>query len=181
MSESGSGDHRIVPHDPAWAGWFDEVAARIRAALGPVALEVEHFGSTSVPGLAARPILDVQVAVADVADQASYVPALATLGFERFHFPELPTDDYPLFVPADGTNEVHIAVCQLGGWQHRRHLAVRDYLRAHPDEAAAYEEAKRRAAELAHGDRSVYSASKNDFVVALEQRAVAWYTATNSR
>ena len=178
MTESGTGDHRVVPYDERWPAWFAEVAAQVAGALGPVALEVAHFGSTSVPGLAARPILDVQVAVADIADTDSYVPALAGLGFERFHFAELPTDDYPLFVPADGTNEVHIAVCQLGGWQHRRHLAVRDYLCAHPDEARAYEQAKRHAAEVAQGDRATYSAAKNDFVVGLEPRATAWYDAS---
>src|SRR4051794_10464722 len=71
----------IVDADPAWATQFEELAGRIRTALGASALDVAHVGSTSVPGLAAKPIIDIDVTVADPRDEAAYVPALEAAGF----------------------------------------------------------------------------------------------------
>lgn len=173
---SGRGDQRIVPYDLAWPSRAEELIDRLRVALGDVARRIEHIGSTAVPGLAARPIPDVQVSVPDVSDHRSFIPALEQLGYAHFRFPELDVDDYFVFVPADGSNTEHVQVCESGSHQEFRHLAVRDYLCAYPSERAAYEVAKRRAAEQAQGERAVYSRNKDGFVQALEQRALEWAT-----
>ena len=176
MSTSGSGEHRIVPYDPEWEGDAARVMDVITDALGDALASIEHVGSTSVEGLAARPIPDIQVCVRDVHDRDSFFPQLVAAGYEHFSFPELNVDDYFVFVPADGSNTEHVLVCETGSRQELRHLAVRDYLRTHGDEREAYEAVKRSAAERADGVREVYSAGKNDFIVALEQRALAWVT-----
>jgi GrpB-like predicted nucleotidyltransferase (UPF0157 family) len=171
---SGSGQHRVVPYDPAWNDRAEELIRILRRVLAGSAAAIEHIGSTSVPGLAARPIPDIQVSVRDINDRAGFYPQLVDAGYEHFRFPELSVDDYYVFVPSDGSNTEHIQVCEAGSRQEQRHLAVRDYLRAHPDERTAYEKVKRAAAESADGVRERYSAAKNDFVQSLEKRAVTW-------
>lgn len=125
-------------------------------------------------GLAARPIPDIQISVVDVHDSGSFSPVLETLGYKRFRFPELDIDDYLVFVPADHSNTEHIQVCQADSHQERRHIAVRDFLRASPSERRAYEAVKREAATRAGGDRSTYSRAKDAFVQGLERRALDW-------
>ena len=178
---SGLGDHRIIDYDPSWPSRAAVIIDRLRAALGPRAGRIEHIGSTSVPGLGARPIPDVQVSVHDVHDHQAFVPALVRLGYELFRFPELEVDDYLVFVPADGSNTEHVQVCEVGSRQEQRHLAVRDYLRARPDECDAYEQVKRRAATAAEGDRGAYSRGKDAHVQGLEQRALAWAEGVDGR
>jgi GrpB-like predicted nucleotidyltransferase (UPF0157 family) len=165
----------FVPYDAAWPERFAALAGPLREALPDA--QIEHYGSTSVPGLGGRPILDVQIAVRDVRDRAAYQPALQRLGFEPF----VPDDLAALaeagminFVPVDGSNSAHLAVSTLGGFHQTRQLAVRDYLRAHPDEAERYAEVKRQAAREAAGVRRLYAAAKAEFVLALQDRAVAW-------
>lgn len=179
MSEfvSGRGNQRIVPYDPSWAEQAGNLSARLRKTLGPAAVRIEHIGSTAVPGLAARPIPDIQVSVRDVRDRGSFVPALESIGYTHFRFPELDIDDYLVFVPADGSNTEHIQVCQVGSHQELRHLAVREFLRSHPEESDAYESVKREAAIAANGERAAYSKGKDAFVHALEERALAWHAA----
>lgn len=166
---------RFTDHDPLWAQRFEALAPLLRAALPEST--VEHYGSTSVPGLGGRPILDVQIAVEDIEDKAAFEPQLEALGYEPFLPPDiarLAPEGLLIYVPSDGTNSVHIAVVERGGAHHRRQLAVRDYLRTHPDEASAYADTKRRAAAAAAGVRVEYARAKADFVIALQDRAVRW-------
>lgn len=163
------------PYDPAWPSKFEAVAAILRKALPDA--KIEHYGSTAVPGLGGRPILDIQVAVPDAHDRKHYEPALKRLGYARF----VPPDLVPLaeagminYVPADGSNTVHLAVSTLGGFHQVRQLAVRDYLRSSPGEAEAYAEVKKQAAVAAAGVRQRYGAAKAAFVIALQERAMAW-------
>src|SRR6185436_9986252 len=161
---SGTGDHQIHPYDPRWPEVAAQVASKLRRVLSGVAVRIEHIGSTAVPRLAARPIPDLQVSVADITDRERFAVPLVAAGYEHFVFPELLVDDYFVFVPADGSNTEHIQICEAGSHQEGRHLAVRDYLRSHPGERAAYEKVKRSAAERAAGVRSRYSAAKHEFV-----------------
>ena len=170
----GTGDQRIVPYDEEWPTRAQELIALLGEVLGSNALLIEHIGSTAVPGLAARPIVDIQVSVPDVRDAGTFLPALEDHGYEHFAFPELLVDDYYVFVPKDGSNTEHIQVCERHSHQEHRHLAVREYLREHPTEQAAYADAKRGAAAHARGERSRYSAAKDSFVRQLEARALRW-------
>ena len=130
----------LVDYDPAWPELFAREAARIRGAIGERALRVEHAGSTSVPGLAAKPIIDVVLVVVDSADEAAYVPAIEATGYAlRIREPDwhehrvLKRDDpaVNLHVFSDGSSEV------------ARMIAFRDWLRAHPEDRDLYERTKR--------------------------------------
>jgi GrpB-like predicted nucleotidyltransferase (UPF0157 family) len=176
---SGVGDQRIVPYDQRWPAAAAELIARLGHVLGTSAVRIEHIGSTAVPGLAARPILDVQISVRDIGDRRAFDVPLSHAGYQHFAFPELLVDDYFVYVPADGSNTEHVQVCEAGSHQERRHLVVRDYLRCHAVERADYEAAKREAAGDAAGVRARYSAAKKDHVQRLERRALAWDIGTN--
>ena len=164
---------RVVPSDPAWPRAFASEAARLRAALGTVAVRIEHVGSTAVPGLAAKPIIDIQVSVRSIEPLERYRRPLAALGY--LFVPDLESPDYHFFgKPAQRPRTRHLHVCEAGTPQELRHLAVRDFLRAHPAEAEAYAAVKRAAAMRHPGDRLAYMAAKRSFIEGLERRAVAW-------
>jgi GrpB-like predicted nucleotidyltransferase (UPF0157 family) len=146
---------------------------RLERALGSVAIRLEHVGSTAVPGLAAKPILDLQLSVVAIEPPAAYAQPLWRLGYLF-----VPTDDSPdylLFVkPAERPRSHHLHVCEAGSEHELRHVAVRDYLREHGDEAARYEALKRELAARHPQHRLAYIAGKEEYVTALERRAVEW-------
>jgi GrpB-like predicted nucleotidyltransferase (UPF0157 family) len=155
----------IVPPDPAWPQRFAAEAERLRAALGPRALRVEHVGSTSVPGLAAKPIVDICLCVADPEDEPAYAPDLAAIGYairvrdagHRMYRP--PAHDVNLHVYAPGNPEV------------ARYLAFRDRLRSSPQDRAAYEQLKRELAARDWDDVNHYAAAKGDLIEAIIARS----------
>jgi GrpB-like predicted nucleotidyltransferase (UPF0157 family) len=164
---------RIVEPDPAWPAAAERELAAIRSALGPQALRLEHVGSTSVAGLAAKPIIDLQLSLAALLPRAPYATPLATLGYLFVPDPDSP--DYLVFAkPAERPRTHHLHVCEFGSEQEFRHLALRDYLRGNPDEAAAYERLKRELAATNPQDRLAYIAGKDGYVKGLEAQALAW-------
>jgi GrpB-like predicted nucleotidyltransferase (UPF0157 family) len=164
---------RIVDHDPSWTLLAADELRRIGQALGPAAARLEHVGSTAVPGLAAKPILDLQVSVDALEPRARYVEPLERLGYMFAPAPEAP--DYHFFArPPERPRSHHLHVCEVGSHHELRHLAVRDFLRSHDDEAARYAALKRRVVERHPQDRLAYIEGKEDYVVGLEARAVAW-------
>jgi GrpB-like predicted nucleotidyltransferase (UPF0157 family) len=161
----------IVEHDPAWVVQAQEEISRLAAALGPLAVRLEHVGSTSVPGLAAKPILDLQLSVAAVEPRARYAEALERLGYLFVPDPDLP--DYHFFAkPPQRPRSHHLHVCEMGSEHEERHLAVRDFLCAHPDEAARYAALKRALVQRHPNDRLAYIAGKEQYVRELEARAL---------
>ncbi len=157
----------IVDHDPAWASRYEQERARIVAALGERALAVEHIGSTSVPGLAAKPIIDIDLSVADLEDEDAYVPSLEAAGYvlrvrepghRMFRTPEL---------------DVHLHVCESGSDWEQRHLVFRDWLRTHPDDRERYEAVKRDLATREWDDMNDYADAKTDVVADIMARAEA--------
>ena len=165
---------RIVEYDPSWQEMFEREAAAIRGALGPVAVRVDHVGSTSVPGLSAKPIIDIDVSVSDIAMVDSYRGPLEGIGYLFVPDPDFP--DFHFFgKPAARPRTYHIHVCETGSLHEGRQLAVRDYLRTHPEEATAYGAVKQAIAERHAGDRLGYIAGKDFYVKALERRALAWH------
>src|SRR5207248_4184131 len=115
-------------YDPSWPARFEAEAARLREALGDVAVHIEHVGSTSVPGLAAKPIVDIQVAVAGVEDMGSYRHSLEGLGYE--YVPDRDFPDYPFFGWPARTQPrtFNLHVCEAGTEMEFRHLRFRDRL-----------------------------------------------------
>ncbi len=169
---------QIVPYDPAWPDRFAREAAVLREALGEVALRIDHVGSTSVPGLAAKPIVDMQISVARLEPMAVFREPLEQLEYRFKLDPDFP--DYPFFgKPPVPPRAYHIHVCAAGSETERRHLAFRDYLRAHPDVADAYAAFKRRIAPGyrvdVHGDREAYADAKSEFILPVQARALAEY------
>jgi GrpB-like predicted nucleotidyltransferase (UPF0157 family) len=162
----------LVPYDSAWPARYAAEARRIGRAVGPRFEALAHVGSTAVPGLAAKPILDVQGGVATLADAESCVDALATLGYEYVPALEEATPERRYFrKTAGGDHTHHLHVVETGSNWWERHLLFRDYLRANPDVAAAYERVKRRAAREHRHDEAAYGAAKAGFVDRVEARA----------
>jgi GrpB-like predicted nucleotidyltransferase (UPF0157 family) len=166
----------IVPYDCRWPARFDAEAARIREALGSLALRVEHVGSTSVPCLAAKPVIDIQVSVASLATLDLYETPLAQLGYGHVAVGAFDLV-YPYFrKPAAWPSTHHLHLCVVGSGQELRHLAFRDHLRAHPAVAAEYVALKRSLAAIHDGatfeSRERYSLAKTPFVNAVLEQAL---------
>ena len=165
---------RMVEHDPAWAEQAAAELERVAAALGEVAVRLEHVGSTAVPGLAAKPILDLQLAVAALEPRSRYAEPLGRLGYLFVPDPESP--DFHLFAkPPERPRTHHLHVCAAGSHHEGRHLAVRDFLRAHHGDAARYGQLKRELARRHPQDRLAYIAGKERYLAELEARALAWF------
>jgi GrpB-like predicted nucleotidyltransferase (UPF0157 family) len=158
----------IREYDPDWPVQFEAQAAAVRRALGAVALAVEHAGSTSVPGLAAKPALDIVLAVADSAAEASYAPPLETLGYElRIREPEW--FEHRMFkLTAPATN---LHVFSAGCPEIDRMLRFRDWLRANAEDRMKYEAVKRRLAAQSWRYVQNYADAKNEVVAEIMARA----------
>lgn len=155
----------LVDYDPGWPARFTAEQARIRAALGAGALRIEHIGSTAVPGLAAKPVIDVLVAVADVEDEAAYLPALERAG-------------YVLRVREPGHRmlrtpglDVHVHLWPAGAPAVTAHLAFRDRLRADDGDRARYAATKRRLAEQEWPTMNHYAEAKTEVIEGILARA----------
>jgi GrpB-like predicted nucleotidyltransferase (UPF0157 family) len=163
----------VVPYDPEWVGEFERESAAIRNALGDVLVRIEHVGSTAVPGLPGKPIIDIQVSVADIRERESFVRPLERLGYLFAPDPDSP--DYHFFgKPRERPRRYHVHVCAAGSDEEMRHVVVRDFLRSHPGETAGYAHFKRDLAGRTQQDRLAYIEGKEPFMRDLEQRAVAW-------
>ena len=157
----------IVPYDPRWPREFEAERDRIRAAFGPRAIRIDHNGSTAVPGLAAKPVIDIQVSVEPLHPVDAHAPLLDGLGY--VHPPHAGNDPCPFFHrPAVWPHTHHVHLVEAGGDEEWRTLAFRDYLRAHAETGREYEALKRRlAVEHRGGDaasREAYATAKTAFV-----------------
>lgn len=133
----------LAPYDRAWPAAFEGQATLIRTALGPVATDVEHVGSTSVPGLAAKPILDINLLVVDSADEPSYVPALEALGY-ALHIREPGWHEHRLLRLEEPRVNLHVFT--TGSPEHNRMIRFRDRLRRDPEALELYLTTKQRLA-----------------------------------
>jgi GrpB-like predicted nucleotidyltransferase (UPF0157 family) len=159
----------IVDYDPHWPDLFEELRALLVAALGDLAVIVEHVGSTAVPGLAAKPIIDMDVVVPAVSDIPEAIGRLAILDY--VHRGDLGIPGREAFISPAGKPRHHLYVCALDSEELRRHRLFRDYLLTHPDEARAYGALKKAAALRLGEDRVAYTEAKTRFVEAVLQRA----------
>ncbi|HEY6497445.1 MAG TPA: GrpB family protein, partial [Trebonia sp.] len=130
----------IVDYDPRWPQTFASLRDRIAAAVGPLARRIEHVGSTAVPGLPAKPVIDLDVVIATPAEVPEVIARLGTLGYR--HEGDLGITGREAFAGPIGGPAHHLYVCAADGRELARHLALRDYLRTHPEQARAYAELK---------------------------------------
>lgn len=134
----------VTEHDPAWADAYAVLAERVRAALGDRVLALEHVGSTSVPGLAAKPIVDLDLTVADSTDEDDYRGPLEAAGF-TLALRERGWHEHRCFTHDEPRANLHVWSPDCP--EAIRHVLLRDWLREHPEDRAAYAQAKRGAAE----------------------------------
>jgi GrpB-like predicted nucleotidyltransferase (UPF0157 family) len=160
----------LAEHDPQWAEQYAGVARKIRQALDERALLLEHVGSTSVPGLAAKPILDVLLLVADPTDETSYVPDLETAGF-LLHLREPGWHEHRLLRGTDPAVNLH--VLGVGSPEAERMLLFRDRLRSEPAELDTYLRAKRGLAAQEWPVVQDYADAKSAVVEGILARALA--------
>jgi GrpB-like predicted nucleotidyltransferase (UPF0157 family) len=165
----------IVDYDPRWPLLFDEEARRLLAVLDPsLIVGLEHFGSTAIAGLAAKPIIDILIAVRSLAAaKASFVDALRKLDY--VYWADNPKKDRMFFVkgmpPFGSRRSHHVHVTELHGEMWQR-LAFRDYLRAHPEEVETYDRLKRRLATEHQTDREAYTDAKSAYVESVMREAI---------
>jgi GrpB-like predicted nucleotidyltransferase (UPF0157 family) len=160
----------VVMHeyDPGWPALFEDLRKRIAAALGPLVIDIEHIGSTSVPNLCAKPIIDLDVIV-EPENLPAAIAAVEALGYR--HEGNLGVDGREAFRWTAEFPEHHLYVCPKDSPALGRHLLFRDFLRTHPDAARQYAQLKKELAQQFHDDRSKYQDAKTAFIESLVQEA----------
>jgi GrpB-like predicted nucleotidyltransferase (UPF0157 family) len=155
----------VVASDPGWPARFLQLRDRLAAALGPLAIRIEHVGSTAVPGLAAKPIIDLDVVIATRDDLPAVIDRLRPLGYR--HQGDLGVPGREAFASPPGSPPHHLYPCTSASAALARHLALRDLLRADPPAARAYADLKRSLAARFRHDRAAYADAKTDFIETL--------------
>lgn len=164
----------IVDHDATWPQRFADLRRRVEQALPATALSVEHIGSTSVPGLAAKPIIDMLLTVASVDDEDAYVPDLERAGFVlRVREP-----GHRMFRTPE--RDVHLHVYAPGDQAVMDYLDLRDWLRESESDRALYEATKQQLAQRQWSDMNHYADAKSDVIRAILGRARAWRSGSSS-
>ena len=157
----------VIVYDPRWPTLFEEERVRLHAALGELAVRIDHNGSTSVPGLAAKPVIDVQISVRTLQPIDAYRTPLQQLGYT--HVPHADDSFCPFFHrPHEWPHTHHVHVVEAGGEEEARTLAFRDYLRDHADMAQEYAALKamlaRRFSAMEFESRQAYADAKGEFI-----------------
>jgi GrpB-like predicted nucleotidyltransferase (UPF0157 family) len=149
-------------YDPHWPATFEQLRGLIAGALAGLALRIEHIGSTAVSGLAAKPIIDLDVVIGTVADLPAITTRLRTLGYQPEGDLGIPGRE--AFTTPPGAPSHHLYVCARDSRELARHLAFRDFLRSHPDVADVYAELKRSLASQFRDGKTDYAEAKAAFI-----------------
>ena len=166
----------VVTYDPSWPGRYARWHDRLARELKHDAQRIEHVGSTAIPGLDAKPTVDIQVSVADLDDEPRYVAGIELAGLQLRSRDSL----HRFFRPFAGQpRDVHVHVCQTGSEWEREHLLFRDYLRSHADARKAYASVKWEAARIWPNDRIAYTEAKTGVILDLLSAAENWAAATS--
>lgn len=163
----------VAEYDPRWPAWFEEQDDKIRTALGPIAVRSEHVGSTSVPGLAAKPVIDIALAVPDSSAEDSFVPALEAAGF-RFYLREPEQHEHRLFycrAEFGHDHAVNLHVYTAGCVEFDRYLVFRDWLRVNEDDRALYQQTKQELAKRDWEFVQDYADAKTAVIQQIRDRA----------
>jgi N-methylhydantoinase B/oxoprolinase/acetone carboxylase alpha subunit/GrpB-like predicted nucleotidyltransferase (UPF0157 family) len=163
---------RIVEYDLSWPARFAAERDRIASALGPLARRIEHIGSTSVPALAAKPVVDVMITVDEPDDDVAFVPALTSAGY----VPRVIEPEHRMFRTPQ--RDVHVHLWRTGSDDERRHLLFRDRLRGNADDRSLYETVKRELAARSWDDSNDYAGAKSDVIAEIMEHAELWASQT---
>ena len=162
----------MIPHSPEWAQEFAREAARITDAVGTgVVADVHHIGSTAIPGIYAKPVIDILLVVNNHAELDANQAAMEVLGYEALGEFGIPTRRYFRKDNADGDRTHQVHAFKAGSPQIARHLAFRDYMIAHPEEAQAYSDLKRELAARYPDDMEAYMDGKHKFIQEIDRKA----------
>lgn len=164
-----SPSYRIVEYDDEWSALFEEEKARVVDALGIEARCVEHIGSTSVPGLGAKPIVDIMVGIPSMNQADEFMPPLERIDYE-WRDDTVPGTRY---IRKEVPRRYNLHMTRHGGDFWTEHLLFRDYLRAHPDVAQQYEELKRELMATYAYEPLTYNQGKSEFIQAIVEKACA--------
>lgn len=171
----------LHPHSPRWAEMAADETRRLKAALGDELIGVHHIGSTAIPGIMAKPVVDLIPIVASIERLDAREDAVRALGYRWFGEFGLPGRRYCYRKdPTTGERLFQLHCYQAGSPEVPRHLAFRDYLRAHPAIAKQYEAEKIRAAGIVSDDVNAYNDEKNDWIKRHERDALDWARASNA-
>lgn len=162
----------VVPYDPRWPARFERASRALMAAIGEYISTIEHIGSTAVPGLAAKPVIDLLIAVNSLDDAPTFLPLLAPLGYKYIqrHEAVFPERRY-LHRIVSGRHTHHLHIVELASDFLRVQLLFRDYLRAHPEAVVQYSALKYQLAEKYRYDREAYTDAKSGFIQHILQMA----------
>ena len=171
-------DMSVIDYDPRWPAAAEAEAERLRSVLGDVLVRVHHIGSTAVPGLAAKPVIDLLLEVADLSELDALDEEMRSIGYR-------PSGEYGIpgrrYYPKGGDDRTHHAHAFVVGDRHiMEHLAFRDYLRTHPEARAEYSRVKREAASRHRNDPEGYVAHKRAFVARVVREACDWAIARSA-
>jgi len=162
----------IAKYDPEWKNRFNDIALKIRNALGDLVVRIDHVGSTSIVGLDAKPIIDIQLSVIDFETIINHKNEMEKIGFVYREENADKTKKYFREIP--GSRRTHIHVRQAGSFSEQITLLFRDYLRAHPEDCLRYAREKHRLFELYKDERSKYVEGKGPIVWDIIQKAHIW-------
>ena len=164
----------LTAHDPSWAARFADEAENVRAALGDVLLELHHIGSTAIPGIVAKPVIDMLAVVKSVEMFDGSPLCLEALQYEALGEFGIPGRRYFRKDSAAGARSHQLHAFAIGSADIERHVGFRDYLCAHPSEAQAYADLKTMLAKRHAADARAYNNGKSEFIREVEQRAATW-------
>ncbi len=169
--------HRPVvlsPSDPSWPKLAEEEARRIAAVLGANLIEVHHIGSTAIPGILAKPVIDLAPEVRDIRELDRLEKEIRESGYEYWGEYGLPGRRFCPRLHSNGERAVNVHCYQTGDPELHRHITFRDYLRAYPEVAREYERVKIRARDLHPDDLFAYNDEKDGWIRKTERDALAW-------
>lgn len=157
----------VLPYDPGWKTDFEKIRRELEAALGELALRIEHVGSTSVEGLSAKPIIDIDVVIPDSGALPEAARRLASIGYSHEGDLGIPGREAFKYQSKPHLQAHHLYVCPRDSRELARHITFRDYLRRHPQAVKAYSEAKEAAAKQFPEDIEGYMTAKAPCIAAL--------------
>ena len=171
MANSGA-PIELVASDPSWPALFEHESRELRQVLGAwLTGPIEHIGSTAVPGISAKPVIDIMAGVRDLETSRPAIEAAATLGY--CYAPYQPDQRHWFCKPSLSFRTHHLHLVPVGSPQWVRPIAFREYLRTHPDVAAEYGSLKRTLASQFRLDREAYTKAKSPFIDAVTEKALA--------
>lgn len=165
---------KVVAHDPTWRNTFEAESKSVGAALGENVVAIHHIGSTAIPNIYAKPVIDILVEVRNINEVEKRTSAMESIGYEAMGEYGIPNRRYFRKNNQKGIRTHQIHIFEIGSAQIARHLSFRDYMIAHTEEAQKYSELKRKLADEHPLNMEAYIDGKDDFIKEIDRRASQW-------